>query len=130
VLSLIPLQESVQLDLSSEGIQVEALDGDIPCVPVSGKTGQGIPELLENLSAIAELQDLKAERDGRAHGHILESKIEKGLGYLIFLSALKMLLIYAFLKYLSDQLLLSSYPGVALKSVAMLSVVLVKPKYG
>jgi translation initiation factor IF-2 len=90
------LQANVQLDLSSEGILVEALDGDIPCVPVSGKTGQGIPELLENLSAIAELQDLKAERDGRAHGHILESKIEKGLGYLIFPSALKIVLIFVF----------------------------------
>ncbi|KAG7086642.1 hypothetical protein E1B28_002583 [Marasmius oreades] len=72
--------EAVQKRLLSEGIQLEAFGGDVPSVAVSGLTGQGLPEFVETLSAIAEMQDLRAETDGPVHGHILESKMHKGLG--------------------------------------------------
>lgn len=65
----------------SEGIEVEPLGGDVPVVPVSGLTGQGLPELVETLSAMAELQEMRAEQDGPVHGCIIESKVQKGLGY-------------------------------------------------
>lgn len=57
------------------------MGGDIPSVEVSGLTGQGLPTLMETLSAVAELQDLQAEFDGPVQGCVLESKVEKGLGY-------------------------------------------------
>ena len=63
-----------------EGIQVEDFGGDIPCVHVSGLTGEGLPELLETLSLIAEMQDLRAENTGSVYGHVLESNVQKGLG--------------------------------------------------
>ena len=64
----------------AEGIQVENFGGDIPAVHVSGLTGEGLPELLETLSLVAEMQDLRAEHAGLVHGHILESNVQKGLG--------------------------------------------------
>jgi translation initiation factor IF-2 len=72
--------ELVQMDLLSSGVQVEAMGGDIPCVPVSGLKGTGLAELAETISTMAELQDLRAERDGVVYGHVLESNVHKGLG--------------------------------------------------
>jgi translation initiation factor IF-2 len=64
----------------AEGIQLETLGGDVPVVPVSGLTGLGLPTLVETLSAVAEMKDLRAETNGRVHGHVLESRVQKGLG--------------------------------------------------
>ena len=73
-------QERVKTTLLAEGIQLEAFGGDIPSVEVSGLTGHGLNDLVETLSAMAELQDLRAEREGPVHGQVLESKVHKGLG--------------------------------------------------
>lgn len=67
-----------------EGIQLETFGGDVPCVAVSGLTGDGLPDLVETLSTMAEMQDLRAEHDGRVHGYILESKFQKGLGLVLY----------------------------------------------
>ncbi|TFK55179.1 initiation factor 2 [Heliocybe sulcata] len=66
--------------LAAEGLQLETIGGDIPVVPVSGLTGKGLDELVETISAVAELQDLRAEHDGKVHGYVIESKVQKGLG--------------------------------------------------
>lgn len=63
-----------------EGIQLESLGGDTPSVSVSGLTGKGLDKLVETLSTLAEVQDLRAERDGQVHGYVLESNLHKGLG--------------------------------------------------
>ena len=63
-----------------EGIQVEEFGGDIPAVHVSGLTGEGLPELLETLSLVAEMRDLRAENTGSVYGHVLESNVQKGVG--------------------------------------------------
>lgn len=65
----------------AEGIQLEDFGGDVPSVNVSGLTGAGIPEFLETLWTMAEMMELRAERKGAAHGHIIESQVRKGLGY-------------------------------------------------
>lgn len=62
------------------GVQLETFGGDVPVVHVSGLTGQGLPDLIETISAVAELQDLRAEQTGPIHGYVLESKVDKGLG--------------------------------------------------
>ena len=64
-----------------EGVQLEDVGGDIPSVKVSGLTGHGLDQLVETISAVAEMQDLRAEHDLHAHGYVLESKVQKGLGY-------------------------------------------------
>ncbi|KAJ8517311.1 hypothetical protein ONZ45_g5482 [Pleurotus djamor] len=72
--------DAIQRALLAEGVQLEEFGGDVPSVQVSGLTGQGLPDLVETLSAMAEMQDLRAERDGPVHGYVLESKVQKGLG--------------------------------------------------
>jgi len=72
--------ENVQTALLAEGVQLEAFGGDVPSVPVSGLTGQGLDQLIETISAMAEMQDLRAERQGDIQGYILESNVRKGLG--------------------------------------------------
>lgn len=73
-------QDTVQKALMAEGLQLEVFGGDIPSVEVSGLTGHGLPLLVETISAVAEMQDLRAERNGPVHGYVLESKVHKGLG--------------------------------------------------
>ncbi|RDB20952.1 Translation initiation factor IF-2 [Hypsizygus marmoreus] len=72
--------DAVQKALMAEDLQLEVFGGDIPSVEVSGLSGQGLPTLVETLSAIAEMQDLRAEKDGPIQGYVLESKVHKGLG--------------------------------------------------
>lgn len=68
----------------AEGIQLESYGGDTPGVEVSGLTGQGLDNLVETLSVMAEMQDLRAEREGQVHGYVIESKVVKGLGWVFF----------------------------------------------
>ncbi|KAF5373013.1 hypothetical protein D9758_001626 [Tetrapyrgos nigripes] len=72
--------DAVKKSLLAEDIQLEDFGGDVPSVEVSGLTGHGLPNLVETLSAIAEMQELRAEQDGPVHGYVLESKVVKGLG--------------------------------------------------
>lgn len=71
------------------GIQADRFDrvGDYTkqaaMVPVSAKTGEGIPELIMMLTALAQKyleNNLKIEEAGPAKGTILEVKEQKGLG--------------------------------------------------
>lgn len=70
----------MQTSLLAEGVQLEVFGGDVPSVPVSGLTGQGLDTLVETISAIAEMQDIRAENEGDVQGYILESNMRKGLG--------------------------------------------------
>ena len=79
-MKLARIQSKVEHALLAEGVQLETFGGDIPSVHVSGLTGQGLDQLVETISALAEMQDLRAERDGPVHGYVLESKVQKGLG--------------------------------------------------
>lgn len=72
--------KKVKHGLMAAGIDVEELGGDIPCVEVSSVTGQGLAELLETISAIAEVKELKAEREGRVEGRVLEARVDHGRG--------------------------------------------------
>ncbi|KAH9934684.1 initiation factor 2 [Fomitopsis serialis] len=70
----------VEHALLAAGVQLETFGGDIPSVQVSGLTGQSLDQLVETVSALAEMQDLHAEREGAIHGYVIESKVQKGLG--------------------------------------------------
>jgi translation initiation factor IF-2 len=56
------------------------MGGDIPSVEISGLTGQGLDQLVETITAVAEMQDLRAAHEGQVCGRIIESKLQKGLG--------------------------------------------------
>ena len=80
---LTPMQDRVQKQLMEVGIQLESMGGDIPSVEVSGLTGKGLPDLVDTLSAIAEVKDIRAEDDGPVQGYVLESRMQKGLGLVL-----------------------------------------------
>lgn len=74
-------QELIHNALWKEGLELEVMGGNVPSVEVSGLTGQGLDKLVETISTLAELQDLRADTDGAVQGYVLESNILKGLGY-------------------------------------------------
>lgn len=54
--------------------------GDTPVLPVSAKTGQGIPELLDMVLLVTDIEELKADTDVPARGLIIEAHVETGRG--------------------------------------------------
>ncbi|HJU83215.1 MAG TPA: translation initiation factor IF-2 [Holophagaceae bacterium] len=72
--------DKVQQGLLQHNVQTEAYGGDVPGVPVSAKTRQGLDELLETLLLVADLKDLKAVYDAPAAGSIIEARLDKGRG--------------------------------------------------
>jgi len=73
-----------ELSLQAERFdRVDDYTKQIAIVPVSAKTGQGIPELLMVLTGLAQKyleKQLEIEEESDARGTILEVKEEKGLG--------------------------------------------------
>ena len=72
--------DRVLTEMSQAGITPDIWGGDTLFVNISAKTGQGIPELLENLLLISEMQELKANPNRYASGTVIESKLDKSLG--------------------------------------------------
>ena len=72
--------ESLKQQLAAHDVLVEEWGGDVMMCPVSAKTGQGVPELLEGILLVAEVLDLKAVEDCPAQGSIIEARLDKGLG--------------------------------------------------
>lgn len=66
--------------LVENGIYVEGYGGDVPCVEISAKTGQGIDFLLETLLIVVEMNELKANLAIEATGFVLESFIDQKRG--------------------------------------------------
>lgn len=72
--------DRVKQQLQKKGLTPEDWGGDIICCPVSGVTGQGVDELLENILVQAEVLELAANPDRRANGFVIESELQQGLG--------------------------------------------------
>jgi translation initiation factor IF-2 len=68
--------DQVKADLSRYGVEIEDYGGDVQVVCVSGKTGQGMEDLEENIVTLSEILDVRAEEDGMAEGWVLESSIK------------------------------------------------------
>lgn len=54
--------------------------GDTPVLPVSAKTKAGIPELLDMVLLVTDIEELKADVDVPARGLIIEAHVETGRG--------------------------------------------------
>ncbi|MBC7202905.1 MAG: translation initiation factor IF-2, partial [Pusillimonas sp.] len=72
--------DRVKQELISEEVVPEEYGGDVPFVPVSAKTGQGIDDLLENVLLQAEILELKAPIEAPAKGIVIEARLDKGRG--------------------------------------------------
>ena len=73
-----------ELGLESERFdRVTDFTKQIAIIPVSAKTGEGLPELLISIAGLSQKfleKELKTEVDGPGKGSVLEVKEEKGLG--------------------------------------------------
>lgn len=72
--------EKVKSDLLTEGIYVEGYGGDIPCVPVSSKTGAGVDTLLETILLLAEFQEFTGDPTQLASGFVVEANMDQQRG--------------------------------------------------
>jgi translation initiation factor IF-2 len=72
--------DRVKQELVANQVVPEEYGGEVPIVPVSAKTGQGIDDLLENVLLQAEVLELKAVREGAAKGLVIEARLDKGRG--------------------------------------------------
>lgn len=66
--------------LVENGIYIEGYGGDVPCVEISAKTGQGVDFLLETLLLLVEMNELKANLGTEATGFVLESFVDAKRG--------------------------------------------------
>ncbi|KAF1920272.1 hypothetical protein BDU57DRAFT_508466 [Ampelomyces quisqualis] len=64
--------DAVKLDLGRHGIEIEDFGGDVQAICVSGKTGQGIPDLEEAITTLSELLDHRADPTTNVQGWVLE----------------------------------------------------------
>lgn len=72
--------EAIKQQLTEYELVPEEWGGDVMCVPVSAKTGEGIDELLENVLLVAEVAELKANPNRLAKGAVIEARLDKGRG--------------------------------------------------
>ncbi|MBO4493033.1 MAG: translation initiation factor IF-2 [Ruminococcus sp.] len=72
--------DRIKEELTKYDLVCEDWGGDVICVPVSAKTGEGIDELLENVLLVAEVKELKANPERLAKGTVIEARLDKGRG--------------------------------------------------
>jgi translation initiation factor IF-2 len=72
--------DRVKTELVAEQVVPEEYGGEVPFIPVSAKTGEGIDALLENVLLQAEILELKAAKDAPAQGLVIEARLDKGKG--------------------------------------------------
>jgi translation initiation factor IF-2 len=72
--------DHVKKQLSEAGLLCEEWGGDTICVHTSAMSGEGIPELLENILLVAEMEELKADANLLARGVVVEARLDKNRG--------------------------------------------------
>lgn len=72
--------ENVKQQLTEYELVPEEWGGDTPCIPVSAKTKEGLDDLLEMVTLIAEMKELKANPGRAAKGTVIEARLDKGRG--------------------------------------------------
>ncbi|MBE6086735.1 MAG: translation initiation factor IF-2 [Clostridium beijerinckii] len=72
--------DRVKQELAEQGLLAEDWGGDTICEEVSAKQNLNIDKLLEMVLLTAEMLELKANKDRRAVGTVIEAKLDKGRG--------------------------------------------------
>ena len=72
--------DRIKQQLAEQDVLPEDWGGDAIVVPVSSVTGQGIDQLLETILLVAEMQELKCNRERNAVGTIVEATLDKNRG--------------------------------------------------
>jgi translation initiation factor IF-2 len=72
--------ERIKQQLSDRGLLPEDWGGDVVMVPVSARTQEGLPLLLEMILLVADMLDLKANPGRPAMGTVIEAQLDRGRG--------------------------------------------------
>jgi translation initiation factor IF-2 len=72
--------DRVKQQLVEQGLQPVDWGGTIEMVPVSAKTGDGIEGLLDTVLLEADIRELRANKNRRASGVVIESALHRGRG--------------------------------------------------
>lgn len=72
--------QRVMEELSQEGLQPEEWGGETMVVPISALNGVGIDDLLESILLVAEVEEYKANPNGKCIGTIVEAELDKFRG--------------------------------------------------
>jgi len=72
--------DRIMQQLTEYELVPEEWGGETIICKISAKTGDGVPELLENLAVLAEVQELKANPARAARGAVIEARLDKGRG--------------------------------------------------
>lgn len=72
--------DAIKKELTKYEIVPEEWGGETMFQLISAKTGEGIDNLLESISILAEVLELKAPKDCLARGVVIESRLDKGHG--------------------------------------------------
>ncbi len=72
--------ERTKQNLAENEIYVEGYGGDIPVVPISALTGEGIPDLLDILILVADIGAFTADVAKNAEGVVIEAKLDTKKG--------------------------------------------------
>jgi len=69
--------DTVKGQLEKEGVLLEGSGGDVPVVPVSGKTGEGLENLLEMVTLVAEVSEVKGNPAADLEAVVIETSKDK-----------------------------------------------------
>jgi translation initiation factor IF-2 len=73
--------ERTKQSLAEHEIYIEGYGRDVPAVAISAKTGEGVPELLDMIVLVSEIQGLVGDRNKLGTGVVIESNrdVKKGV---------------------------------------------------
>jgi translation initiation factor IF-2 len=74
------MPDKIKGQLVEAGFTPEEYGGDVPVIPVSAKSGQGIDKLIETIKLISSMLELKSEPDEALSAFVIESKMDKNRG--------------------------------------------------
>lgn len=67
--------ERTKQNLAENEIYLEGFGGDVPFVPISAKVGTGVPELLDMMLLVAEMENFTGDTTLEASGVVVESHV-------------------------------------------------------
>jgi translation initiation factor IF-2 len=72
--------QKIKKQLSDQTVLVEEYGGDVPIVELSAKSGMGVDKLLEMITLVAEMHELKGDPTADPAGVVIEANLDKFKG--------------------------------------------------
>lgn len=72
--------ERTKQNLAENEIYLEGFGGDVPFVPISAKLGTGVPDLLDMMLLVSEIEDFTGDSSLPAEGIVVESHVDTKRG--------------------------------------------------